>query len=127
MRKGFTLIELLLVVVIIGILAALVLPKFGDIKQKAYKAAMQSDLRNFATAQEIYFSDYGVYAAQGSTATSTPSASNAAGFTTSDHVTITVDSTAADMYKASATNSLSTTGGCSITMGVNQNNKVTCP
>ena len=57
-RKGFTLIELLIVVVIIGILAAIAIPKFANTKEKAYVAAMKSDLRNLVTAQEAYFSDY---------------------------------------------------------------------
>ena len=56
-RKGFTLIELLIVVVIIGILAAIAIPKFSNTREKAYIAAMKSDLRNLATAQESYFSD----------------------------------------------------------------------
>ena len=51
-RKGFTLIELLIVVVIIGILAAIAIPKFASTKEKAYLASMKSDLRNLATAQE---------------------------------------------------------------------------
>src|SRR3982751_3523570 len=55
--KGFTLIELLIVVVIIGILAAIAIPKFANTKEKAYVAAMKSDLRNLLTAQENYFSD----------------------------------------------------------------------
>ncbi len=61
-RKGFTLIELLIVVVIIGILAAIAIPKFASTKEKAYITAMKSDLRNMMTAQESYFSDYGTYA-----------------------------------------------------------------
>src|ERR1700688_531783 len=56
-RKGFTLIELLIVVVIIGILAAIAIPKFANTKQKAYIASMKSDLRNLVTAEEAYFAD----------------------------------------------------------------------
>ncbi|MGH7567986.1 MAG: type IV pilin protein [Gemmatimonadales bacterium] len=56
-RKGFTLIELLIVVVIIGILAAIAIPKFANTKEKAYIAAMKSDLRNLVTAEEAYFAD----------------------------------------------------------------------
>jgi prepilin-type N-terminal cleavage/methylation domain-containing protein len=55
-RKGFTLIELLIVIVIIGILAAIAIPKFGKTREKAYFKAMQSDLRNLMSQQELYFS-----------------------------------------------------------------------
>jgi prepilin-type N-terminal cleavage/methylation domain-containing protein len=60
-RKGFTLIELLIVVVIIGILAAIAIPKFANTKDKAYITAMKSDLRNLVTAEEAYFSDSSKY------------------------------------------------------------------
>src|SRR5579872_988748 len=60
-RKGFTLIELLIVVVIIGILAAIAIPKFANTKEKAYLATMKSDLRNLVTAEEAYFSDNTAY------------------------------------------------------------------
>ena len=56
-KKGFTLIELLIVVVIIGILAAIAIPKFANTKSKAYIAAMKSDLRNLVTAEESFFAD----------------------------------------------------------------------
>ncbi|MBI1722868.1 MAG: prepilin-type N-terminal cleavage/methylation domain-containing protein [Gemmatimonadetes bacterium] len=59
--RGFTLIELLIVVVIIGILAAIAIPKFASTKEKAYIAAMKSDLRNIVTAEEAYFADYVTY------------------------------------------------------------------
>ena len=55
--KGFTLIELLIVVVIIGILAAIAIPKFANTKAKAYIASMKSDLRNLVTAEEAFFAD----------------------------------------------------------------------
>lgn len=56
-KQGFTLIELLIVVVIIGILAAIAIPKFTNTKSKAYVSAMKADLRNLATAQEQYAAD----------------------------------------------------------------------
>ncbi len=60
-RKGFTLIELLIVVVIIGILAAIAIPKFASTKDKAKLASIKTDIRNFMTAQEGYFSDFATY------------------------------------------------------------------
>jgi type IV pilus assembly protein PilA len=56
-RDGFTLIELLIVIVIIGILAAIAIPKFGKTREKAYFKAMMSDLRNLQSQQEVYYSN----------------------------------------------------------------------
>jgi prepilin-type N-terminal cleavage/methylation domain-containing protein len=61
--RGFTLIELLIVVVIIGIIAAIAVPKFQSTKGKANAAAMKADLRNLASAQEAYFFEKSSYAA----------------------------------------------------------------
>lgn len=62
MKKGFTLIELLIVVVIIGILAAVAIPKFSNTKQRASRSAGVADMRNLATAQEGFFADSNRYA-----------------------------------------------------------------
>src|ERR1700682_2701312 len=61
-RKGFTLIELLIVVVIIGILATIAIPKFANTKQRAIGASMKTDLRNLVTAQEGFYFDNNDYA-----------------------------------------------------------------
>ncbi len=60
-RRGFTLIELLIVVVIIGLLAAIAIPKFASTREKAYIASIKGDLRNLATSQEAYFVDFITY------------------------------------------------------------------
>jgi prepilin-type N-terminal cleavage/methylation domain-containing protein len=62
-RRGFTLIELLIVVVIIGILAAIAVPKFNSTKGKAHAAALKGDLHNLSTAQESYFYTWQTYTA----------------------------------------------------------------
>ena len=61
--EGFTLIELLIVVVIIGILAAIAIPQFTSTREKAFDAAAQSDIRNMMTAEEAYFFNNQAYAA----------------------------------------------------------------
>lgn len=58
---GFTLIELLIVVLIIGVLAAIAIPKFQNSKGKAYASTLKADLRNLATAQEAYFYENSEY------------------------------------------------------------------
>lgn len=53
--RGFTLIELLIVVVVIGILATIAIPRLGQTREQAFVAAMQSDLRQLIHAQELYY------------------------------------------------------------------------
>jgi type IV pilus assembly protein PilA len=56
-RSGFTLIELLMVIVIIGVLAAIAMPKFSKTRERAHFKAMMSDLRQLMTQQETYWSN----------------------------------------------------------------------
>lgn len=60
--RGFTLIELLIVVVILGILAAIAIPQFSSTKESSYDAMAKSDLRNLMSEQERHYVDYGQYA-----------------------------------------------------------------
>ena len=60
-QRGFTLIELLIVVVVIGILAALAIPKFANTKQRAARTAGLADIHNLSTQEERFFSETSRY------------------------------------------------------------------
>lgn len=60
-EEGFSLIELLVVIIIIGILAAIAIPVFLQQRSKANDAAAKSDLANAANFEEIYLNDFNTY------------------------------------------------------------------
>ena len=92
-KAGFTLIELLIVVVIIGILAMIAIPKFQNTKGKANVTAIKSDLRNLATAEEAYLFDYGAYSSD----------VTALNFTTSPGVVLSITGATGSGWAATAT------------------------
>jgi prepilin-type N-terminal cleavage/methylation domain-containing protein len=108
--SGFTLIELLIVVVIIGALAALAVPKFATTKEKAYRATMKADLRNLATAQEAYLYDWSTYYNG-----AIPSAQ--IDFTPSNGVAISISTAAMSGWGATATHVGAPTSTCALFMG----------
>ncbi len=105
--RGFTLIELLIVVVIIGILATIAIPKFSATREKAFLSTMKSDLKNLASQQEIY---HNVNFSYGNTLA-------VLGATGSDGVTITINEATGSGWAATASHAGLTSEHCGLYQG----------
>ena len=123
-RKGFTLIELLIVVVIIGILAAIAIPKFANTKDKAKLASVTTDVRNLMNTMEVKAGENGnKYTTPTADVDYNLSAGNTVAFDPAD-----------DGYMITVTNSsiVGATKSCSVGVGSKKpsaalDGKITCP
>ena len=106
-RNGFTLIELLIVLVIIGILSAIAIPQFSATRERAYFAAMKSDVRNLASQQELYYATNYKYT----------SSLTDLGFVTSEAVTVTPAASSSGWSATATHGALGTAAGCAIYYG----------
>jgi type IV pilus assembly protein PilE len=93
LRHGFSLVELFVVMVIVGILAGIAIPKFRDYKHRYFVASMMSDLENLAITQEAFWHDQDTYSSDLATLK----------FVSSPNITILVISADTSGWSATAT------------------------
>jgi len=56
-KRGFTFIELLTVMVVMGLLAGIGVPRIRNMKERSYQATLRSDLGTLRTAEEAYYAE----------------------------------------------------------------------
>jgi prepilin-type N-terminal cleavage/methylation domain-containing protein len=106
-RSGFTLIELLIVVVVVGILAVIAIPKLSGARERTFRAAVMSDLKSLAHAQELYHGASYTYSSDLSIL----------GADETEGVTITINEATASGWAATAVHESVLTGQCGVYHG----------
>jgi prepilin-type N-terminal cleavage/methylation domain-containing protein len=107
-RRGFTFAEVLIVMLVIGILVGLAIPRFTNTRGRTHLAALQSDLRNLALAQEAHYFTRGSYGTTLDSLAARPS----------DGVTLTIVTADSAGWAATASHPMSSKRTCAVFHGV---------
>ncbi len=92
-RAGFSFVELLVVMVIIGVMSGLAVPRIREMKRRALVTTLVTDLRNLAATQEQYWADALAYTSDVAVLK----------YAHSEHVTVTIVHASANGWSATAT------------------------
>ena len=107
-RRGFTFAEVLMVMLVIAILVGLAIPRFTNTRGKTHLAAIESDLRNLALAQEAHYFTRGAYSATLDSLAARPS----------DGVTLTIVNADSAGWAATASHPMANKRLCAVFHGV---------
>ena len=107
-RRGFTFAEVLMVMLVIGILVGLAIPRFTNTRGKTHLAALESDLRNLALAQEAHYFTRGAYSATLDSLAARPS----------EGVTLLIVTADSSGWAATASHPMSSKRTCAVFHGV---------
>ena len=107
-KKGFTLVEIMIVVVIIGLLAAMAVPAFQKVRQNSQTKAITNNLRQVAHAGAQYILEEGVTAVSGAQLIANDYLNDIQGVGAEDYTTLSVSADGGELSLSTPSNEVVT-------------------